>query len=49
VYVDNENEWDAALSAFAAHSAITGRWHGDLHALEPDPKHVSTSYVERQT
>lgn len=33
----NEHEWDAAISAFAAASSISGRWTNDLHALPTRP------------
>jgi predicted nuclease with RNAse H fold len=33
----NDDEWDAAMSAFAAASGVLGRWTHDLHALPTSP------------
>jgi hypothetical protein len=37
VIPENEHEWDAALSAFAALEGISNRWRQDLHALPVMP------------
>jgi hypothetical protein len=34
---ETDHAWDAAISAFAAYSGLTGQWTIDLHTLPTDP------------
>jgi hypothetical protein len=33
IFPNNEHEWDAAISAFAALQGILGKWKNDLHEI----------------